>query len=139
MTFGTRYDELDQCLLDYLEWYRANETRVVNFEDGVEFLHLACNGRVYLLHLLRDEIVALRNSHTNVTDLDKALDKYTQEYADPLTGVDTITDPMKLVAFLKVATDNTLHLIHMMRTELRNAEAKQASDTILYLPNRYRP
>lgn len=130
-----RYTELDECLLDYLEWYRANETRVVAFESALQFLRLAMRGRVHLLHLLRDRIVALRDSYTNVTDLDVALEKYTTWYA---TNAETLMDPLKTVEFLKVATDNTLHLIHMLRTELANAERKRAEESLLSLPLIYR-
>jgi hypothetical protein len=70
-----------------------------------------------------------------VTDLDSALDRYTQQYAET---VDTITDPVQMVSFLKTATDDTLHILHMLRTELRNAEHKQAQDSILSLPLIYR-
>jgi hypothetical protein len=135
LTFGTRYKELDQCLLDYLEWYRFNEARVVSFESARQFLHLAMNGRVYLLHLLRDGIVSLRASRTNVTDLDKALDEYTAWYA---TNAETVTDPLQFVAFAKKANDDCLHLIHMLRTELRNAERLEAQDSLLTLPVMYR-
>lgn len=136
MPLGSKYTDLDECLLTYIEWYRANEARVVTFESAVQFLDLACKGRVYLLHLLYGEIVALRNSFTNVTDLDAALDRYTTKYA---TTVETITDPVKMVAFLKETTDDCLHLLHMLRTELRNAEHTEAQDTLLYLPTPYRP
>lgn len=135
ITFGTRYRDLDQCLLDYIEWYRFNEARVVSFNAALQFLHFAMNGRVYLLHLLRDEIVSLRGSRTNVTDLDTALDEYTTWYA---TNSETITDPLKFVEFAKKATDDCLHLIHMLRTELRNAERQDAQDTLLTLPLIYR-
>ncbi len=133
--FGTRYTDLDQCLLDYLTWYEANEARVVTFESAVQFLKLACSGRVYLMHLLRERIVALRDQYANVTDLDAALDTYTHRYA---TTVDTISDPVKMVAFLKTATDDTLRLLHMLRTELLNAERRQVEDTLLALPTIYR-
>lgn len=135
ITFGTRYTDLDTCLLEYLDWYEENESRVVDFKSAVRFLHLACNGRMYLLHLLRERIVSLRGKFANVTDLDTALDNYTHHYA---TNVDTITDPVKLLEFLKTATDDTLWLLHMLRTELVNAERKQAQDTLLTLPLVYR-
>lgn len=135
VTFGTRYTDLDQALLDYLTWYEHNEARVTSFESAVQFLHLACNGRVYLMHLLRDRIVSLRAQFANVTDLDAALDTYTHRYA---TTVDTISDPVKLVEFLKTSTDDTLRLIHMLRAELVNAERKQARETLLSLPLNFR-
>jgi hypothetical protein len=135
LTFGTKYTDLDQCLLDYLEWYRFNEARVVSFESAQQFLRLAMNGRVYLLHLLRDGIMALRSVYANVTDLDQALDAYTTWYAN---NAETITDPLQFVTFAKKANDDCLHLIHMLRTELRNAESQTAQDSLLTLPLIYR-
>ncbi len=133
--FGTRYTDLDQCLLDYVEWYGGNESRVGSFESAIQFLRLACSGRVYIMHLLRDRIVSLRDKYANVTDLDAALDTYTHRYANT---VDTISDPVKMVEFLKTSTDDTLRLLHMLRTELVNAERKHAQDTLLSLPLIYR-
>lgn len=129
--FGTRYQELDTCLNDYREWYINNQERVTTLTQCVGFLRLAIDGRLYILHLLRNEIVALRNTHTDSSQLDEALDLFTHWYAQ---HAETITDVMPLLGFLKEATDNSLHLLHLMRDELRTAQSYKARESMLYLP-----
>ena len=134
MKVGTRYRELDLCLDDYTEWYIHNQGRIVDPVSCTDFLGLAINGRLYILHLLRDELMALRTSDTS--DLDSALDTFSQWY---VTNAETITDAGPMLQFLKKATDDTLHLLHLMRTELREYQGRQAESTLLWLPPAYRP
>lgn len=136
LAFRTRFNDLDDCIDTYTEWYVYNESRVPSFEAAVEFLRLALNGRTYILHLLRDELMSLRQSRSDYNQLDKALDEYTAWHA---TNAETITDPVQFVAFAKKALDDSLHLLFLMRDELRAYEQKTpAVDSLLYLPTIYR-
>lgn len=130
-----RYWDLDEALNDYVEWYEENVSRVPDLTAAVRFLRLAIDGRLYLLHMLRDELMPLRESHTNTSDLDSALDAFTSWYA---ANAETIVDVQPLLLFLKKATDDSLHLLHLMRAELREAQAKKAPDSLLWLPAKYR-
>ena len=130
-----RYMELDTALADYESWYLINADRVPTFEAAVRFLRLAIDGRLFLLHLLRDELVPLRRDYTNDTDLDIALDSFSQWYA---SNCDTISDAGSMLMFLKKATDDSLHLIHLMRQELRTAQRQKAENSLLWLPTSLR-
>jgi hypothetical protein len=76
--------------------------------------------------------VSLRASRTNLTDMDKALDEYSVWYA---SNCETITDPEMLLKFLKKATDDSLHLIHLMRDELAEANGRAIRNSGLWLPS----
>ena len=130
-----RYEDLDTILDDYLAWYLENQTRVVDVSSCVRFLKLAADGQIFILHHLRDTLAMLRKTHTNTSDLDAALDAYTSWYA---SNADTISDVMPLLQFLKKAQDDSLHLLHMMRNELKETQSKNVQDSLLYLPVRYR-
>lgn len=135
MPLTDRYEDLDTVLDDYLTWYLENQARVVDVSSCVRFLKLAADGQIFILHHLRDALMALRRTHTNNSDLDAALDTYTSWYA---SNSDTITDVMPLLQFLKKAQDDSLHLLHMMRSELREAQNKTVEDSLLWLPLQYR-
>lgn len=136
IVFGTKYRDLDECVETYVTWYIANEARVTSLDSAVRFLRLALNGRVYILHLLREELLALRRSHSDSNQLDAALDQFTIWYA---ANSETITDPLKFVEFAKKATDDTLHLLFLMRDEIRRAERlTNVQDSTLALPLIYR-
>lgn len=129
-----RYQNLSECLDEYTAWYVANQTRVQTADACVKFLQLAVNGRLFILHLLRDEIMSLRQSYTDVTDVDRALDAFTAWYA---ANAETITDTVPLLKFLKKATDDSLAVLHLMRDELRVAQQKKPVGMLsgLWLPN----
>jgi hypothetical protein len=128
LSLTSRYEDLDPCLDDYTDWYVANQTRITDFPSCLRFLRLAIDGRLYLLNLLWEELVALRTAETS--DLDKALHQFTQDY---VFNTQTIVDPVKMVQFLKQATDDTLHLLHLMRDELRICQEKKR-ESFLWLP-----
>ena len=130
-----KYAELDECLNDYREWYITNQDRVTTLEECVRFLRLAIDGRLYLLHLLRNELMTLRTSHTDSSKLDAALDEFSHWYAQ---HAETITDVLPLLTFLKEATDNSLHLLHLMRDEVRTSQGAKARESSLLLPLQYR-
>ena len=103
----------------------------------MEFLRLAMDGRLFLLHGLRERIVSnLRGERTNVSDLDKALNELTTFYA---SNRETITDVIPALRFYKKVTDDTLWVIHLLRDELREAEEKEALGSGLWLPTGLRP
>jgi hypothetical protein len=131
LSLTNRYDDLDTCLDEYREWYIYQQEHIRGLEDCVRFLRLACDGRMFLFHLLRGEIVALRTSYADTTDLDRALNEYTQDY---VFNTQTITDTVPLLKFLKKATDDSLHILHLMRDELREAQDKRREESALWLP-----
>jgi len=131
-----RYEDLDQCLADYESWYLANQSRVVNPEQCLQFLHLSSNGLLFLLHGLRSELVNLRGNRTNVEDLDKALNEHTQWY---IQNHDAIVDVVPMLHFLKKSMDDRLWITHLLRDELRQAEQREALDSGLWLPPSLRP
>ena len=126
-----RYNDLDEAMSDYTEWYIANQSRVVTVDSCLLFLRRAIDGRLFLLHLLRDELMALRAQFVETSDLDNALDAFTHWYA---SNTETVVDVMPTLAFLKKATDDSLHLLHMMRNELREAQEKKAPESLLWIP-----
>lgn len=126
-----RYNDLDTCLSDYTEWYTYQQTLITKHEECIRFLKLAIDGRLFILHLLRDAIMALRDRYTNDTELDTALNAFTNWY---VTNSDTISDVMPMLMFLKKATDDSLHLLHMMRDVVMNARAEAAADALIWLP-----
>jgi len=136
MPLKDRYEDLDQCLEDYEVWYLGNQNRVVSSASCLEFLHLASNGLLFLLHGLRSEIVSLRGSRTNVEELDKALNEHTQWY---IQNHDIITDVVPMLHFLKKSMDDRLWITHMLRDELRQAEQREAVGSGLWLPASLRP
>ena len=131
MALTNKYRTLDECLHDYTEWYVANQSRVIDPASCVRFLKLAIDGRLFLIHLMREQLVSLRASRTNVTDFDIALDEFTAWYA---TNTETISDPEMLIKFLKKATDDTLHLIHLLRDQLAEANHRAIRESALWLP-----
>lgn len=131
MAFGTRYTDLDECLEDYSLWYTENQTRVTTLQDCVDFLHKAIDGRLYIIHLLREKLVALRDAYTDTSELDHALDAFTQWYA---SNTETVVDVMPLLSFLKRATDDSLHLLHLMRDTLDRLHIKAREDHLIYVP-----
>ena len=131
----TRYTDLDLAIDEYTLWYVENQNRVTTLASCVRFLRLAIDGRLYLLHLLRNRVAALRNSHTNTSDLDGALETFTQWYA---ANHDTITDVLPLLTFLKKATDDSLHLLHLMREQVATLQVQANSDRLILLPTGYR-
>lgn len=133
MKVATHYRELDACLDDYTEWYINNQCRIVTPPLCTEFLLRAINGRLYILYLLRDALMSLRQSHTS--DLDTALETFSQWYIE---NAETITDAGPLLQFLKKATDDSLHLLHLMRAELREYQGRDAEQSVLWLPQNYR-
>lgn len=130
-----RYQDLDTILNDYIEWYVENQTRAVDAPTCLQFLKLAIDGRLFILHHLRDQLMPLRDSRTNVSDLDTALDEFTTWYA---TNAEGVVDVIPLCQFLKKATDDSLHLLHLMRMELRQYQDKEAGNSILWLPMAFR-
>lgn len=126
-----RYNDLDTCLSDYTEWYTYQQTLINKADECIRFLKLAIDGRLFILHLLRDEIMALRDRYTNDSELDKALDSFTNWY---VTNSDTISDVMPMLMLLKKATDDSLHLLHMMRDVVMNARAQAAADALIWIP-----
>ena len=133
--FGNRYQDLDTCLDEYRLWYVDNQDRVTNLESCVRFLRLAIDGRLYIIHLLRNKLMSLRESHADSSKLDAALDEFTHWYAQ---HAETVTDILPLLTFLKEATDNSLHLLHLMRDEVRRAQNTSVVDSLIYLPTQYR-
>lgn len=136
MELHDRYDDLDECLQDYESWYLANQSRIQGAASCLQFLRLASDGRLFLLHMLREQIVSLRGSRTNVEDLDTALNEYTSWYS---ANYDQIVDVQPMLKFLKKAQDDTLWIIHLLRDELREAEEKEAIGSGLWLPSDLRP
>lgn len=131
MALGTRYTDLDEALKDYTVWYVNNQTRVTSVADCVKFLRLAIDGRLYIIHLLRDKIVALRDAYTDTSELDNALDAFTQWYA---SNVETVVDVMPLLSFLKRATDDSLQLLHLLRNTLDRMHIKAREEHLIYAP-----
>jgi hypothetical protein len=127
----SRYENLDTCLDDYRSWYEWNQTRVVDLPSCVQFLHLASDGRLFLFHLLRNEIMSLRTQFMDSSQLDQALDKFTQNY---IFNTKTITDMIPLVKFLKEAQDDSLTILHLLRDQLRTAQEKPVTESVLWLP-----
>ena len=126
---STRFRDLDTCLDDYRDWYVGNQERVSTLDECVLFLFRAISARLLILHFLGGEVMALRQSHT--TGLDAALDKFTQWYA---SNAEDAKDPLLRLQFLKKATDDSLHLLHLMRDELRAAQDYKRQESHLYLP-----
>lgn len=135
MLAPNRYTELNECLDDYLSWYIENQTRVVDLESCIKFLRLAADGRVYLFHQFRDVLMPLRQQFTNTSDVDQAIEAYTAWYSQ---NCDTPMDVVNTLAFLKKASDDSLHLFHLLRKEWAESQRKEAKDTLLYLPVGYR-
>lgn len=131
----TRYSDLDQALDEYTEWYTYNQTRVVTLDQCVTFLRKAIDGRLYLFHLLQERIVALRDTYTNTSDLDNALDAFSQWY---VANHDTVVDVLPMLSFLKKATDDSLHLLHLMREQVATLHVKSREDQLILLPSGYR-
>ncbi len=127
----TRYKDLDEALNDYTEWYIYNEDRVTALEHCVKFLRSAIDGYVYLFHLMRDRIHMLRDAYTNTSDLDAALERFTVWYT---SNRDTVVDVLPLLEFLKKATDDSLHLLHLMREQIAHLTVKEQEPTMILMP-----
>ena len=129
----SRYEDLDESLSDYTEWYVYQQDHVVDPQSCQQFLRLAIDGRLFLLHLLWRELVPLRQAETS--DLDRALDTFTQDY---VFNTQTLVDPAQILKFLKKATDDTLHILHLMRDDLREVQQKKRQESVLWLPETFR-
>jgi|SoiMethySBSTD1v2_1073268.scaffolds.fasta_scaffold38321_9 hypothetical protein len=136
MELKDRYSNLDECLEDYVLWYRTQQSRIVTPTSCLHFLRLASDGLLFLLHGLRNRLIDLKGVRKDVNALDKALNDHTEWYT---ANHDTITDVVPMLQFLKRAMDKSLGIIHMLRDELREAEEKEALGSGLWLPSGLRP
>ena len=133
MALQTRYRDFDLALAEYQEWYEYNQTRVTSLHKCVEFLRYANDGRLFILELLRDRIMALRDAYTNVSDLNNALYAFRNWYE---TQKDEVRDPLLMLSFLKKATDDSLHLLQLMCDTVQALQIKPQLDrpNLIVLP-----
>ncbi len=129
----SKYTNTAEALHTYTEWYCGNQARVVDPTSCTQFLRLAMNGRLYILHLLLEDLMSLRQSHTDHSRTRKALDDFTQWYA---VNEGTIVDAGPMLQFLKKAQDDSLHLLHLMYESLQEtkANAEQNHRVVLVRP-----
>ncbi len=130
MESRSKYNDLDECLETYASWYLYNQDRPTTLQACVDFLKAAIDGRLYLIHLLRDKVAALRDQYTNISDLDATIDKFATWYE---ANRETITDVLPLLTFLKKATDDTFHILDLMRQKLNSMQVKAQEDHLIYV------